>query len=138
MADVPVASSELVRRRMERQGRRDTGPEMLVRRQLHQRGVRYRVDARLEPDLRVRGDIVWKKRRIVVFIDGCFWHGCPEHGTSAKRNAAWWCEKIAGNVTRDRRYDAELRGRGWTVLRYWEHESPETVAVDIACHLVIA
>jgi DNA mismatch endonuclease (patch repair protein) len=116
---------------MERQRRRDTAPELLVRRLLHARGQRFRVDARLEPDLRVRGDIVWRSQKIAVFIDGCFWHGCPLHTTSPKANARWWQEKIATNVARDRRTDRALGDRGWHVLRFWEHESPVEVVDSI-------
>lgn len=117
------------RARMERQRRRDTKPELAIRRELHRRGIRFRVDVRPEPALRVRGDIVWKVRRLVVMIDGCFWHGCPIHATSPKNNAEWWSEKIAANIQRDRRTDRELLERGWTVIRFWEHEDP-VVVVD--------
>lgn len=121
----------MVRARMQRQRRRDTKPEVEVRRLLHAAGIRFRVDARLEPDLRVRGDIVWRGRKVVVFVDGCFWHGCPRHATQPKANADWWRDKLAANVARDRRTDAELAARGWRVLRYWEHEPPTEVATDL-------
>jgi DNA mismatch endonuclease (patch repair protein) len=127
----PEASSPVVRARMQRQRRRDTKPEVEVRRLLHAAGIRFRVDARLEPDLRVRGDIVWRGRKVVVFVDGCFWHGCPRHATQPKANADWWRDKLAANVARDRRTDAELAARGWRVLRYWEHEPPTEVATDL-------
>jgi DNA mismatch endonuclease (patch repair protein) len=127
----PGASSPDVRARMRRQRRRDTKPEVEVRRLLHSAGVRFRVDAKLEPDLRVRGDIVWRGRKVVVFVDGCFWHGCPEHATQPKANADWWRDKLAANVARDRRTDAELVARGWRVLRYWEHEPATRVAADL-------
>jgi DNA mismatch endonuclease (patch repair protein) len=117
---------------MQRQRRRDTKPEVEVRRLLHAAGLRFRVDVKPEPDLRVRADIVWRGRRIAVFIDGCFWHGCPQHATQPKANADWWRDKLAGNVARDRRTDAELTARGWRVLRYWEHEAPAEVAADLA------
>jgi DNA mismatch endonuclease (patch repair protein) len=116
---------------MQRQRRRDTKPEVEIRRLLHAAGFRFRVDTILEPDLRARGDIVWRGRKTVVFVDGCFWHGCPEHATQPKANADWWREKLAGNVTRDRRTDAELTARGWRVLRYWEHERPTDVVQDL-------
>jgi DNA mismatch endonuclease (patch repair protein) len=76
----------------------------------------------------MRGDVVWKTRKIIVMIDGCYWHGCPTHGTSPKSNAKWWRAKIGANVERDRRHNVLLRERGWTVLRFWEHESPGLVA----------
>ena len=117
---------------MSRQRRRDTQPELLVRRILHSRGVRYRVNSAPVPGLRTKADLVWKGLRLAVFIDGCFWHGCPEHATRPKANEAWWAEKLDTNVQRDRRTDRELTSRGWTVLRFWEHEQPETAA-DAIC-----
>lgn len=131
----PAASSRVVRSRMSKQRRRDTQPELLVRRILHSRGIRYRVDTRPEADLRCKADLSWKGLRLVVFIDGCFWHGCPEHKTSPKANEEWWASKLAGNVQRDRRTDGELSRRGWTVMRFWEHEDPEAVA-DAICHQI--
>ena len=116
---------------MQQQRRRDTKPEIEVRRRLHAAGLRFRVDVKPEPDLRVRADIVWRGRRIAVFLDGCFWHGCPTHGTRPKTNADWWSAKLAANVARDRRTDEELTSRGWRVLRYWEHEPPADVAADL-------
>lgn len=118
----PTASSAAVRARMQKQRRRDTDAEMQVRRRLHAAGIRYRVDSKPEPDLRTRGDIVWRGLRVVVFIDGCYWHGCPLHATRPKANAQWWARKLDGNVATDRRNDAALTARGWLVLRYWEHE----------------
>lgn len=120
---------------MQRQKRRDTGCEMAVRRQLHTEGIRYRVDFRPLSDERFRVDIGWKSRRIAVFIDGCFWHACPEHVTIPKRNAEWWETKLMANSARDRRTDEVLRSRGWTVLRFWEHEPPGDVAAAIRTHL---
>lgn len=131
----PVASSVSVRSRMSRQRRRDTQAEMLVRQLLHARGVRYRVDARPEPDLRCKGDILWRGLRLIVFIDGCFWHACPDHATSPRANGDWWASKLAENVRRDRRTDSELAARGWTVLRFWEHEEPAAVADAICARL---
>lgn len=127
-SEKPAASSDAVRVRMSRQKRRDTKAEILIRSELHARGVRFRVDVRPETDLRARGDIVWRGLRLVVFVDGCFWHGCPQHATRPTANAEWWAAKLDANVARDRRTDGELRGRGWTVLRFWEHESAESVA----------
>ena len=120
---------------MSKQRRRDTAPELMVRRILFSRGVRYRVDARPEPDLRCKADIMWRGCRLVVFIDGCFWHGCPVHATRPKANEEWWARKLDGNVQRDRRIDAELTLRGWTVLRFWEHEDPSSVADAICIEL---
>ena len=127
----PAPASVAVRTRFRRQGRRDTVPELAVRRRLHARGVRYRVDVRPCRETRARGDLVWKGRRLVVFIDGCFWHQCT-CGHRPTVNGAWWAEKLAANVARDRRTDAVLIGLGWRVLRFWEHEDPDDVA-DAIC-----
>ncbi|WP_419179660.1 very short patch repair endonuclease [Mycolicibacterium austroafricanum] len=128
----PVASSISVSSRMSKQRRRDTEPELMVRRILFRRGIRYRVDAKPEPDIRCKADIVWRRLRLVVFIDGCFWHGCPVHATRPKANVDWWAQKLDGNIRRDRRIDAELAALGWTVMRFWEHEDPSLVA-DAIC-----
>jgi DNA mismatch endonuclease (patch repair protein) len=125
---MPEPLNNTIRVRMQRQRRRDTALELEIRKALHAHGHRFRVDFRMEPALRTRGDIVFTRKRLVVFIDGCFWHGCPEHATAPKTNAAWWRDKLAANVARDRRVDEQLRLRGWTVLRIWEHE-PATDAV---------
>jgi DNA mismatch endonuclease, patch repair protein len=99
---------------------------MALRRELHRRGLRFRVDHRIDIDglRRRRVDIVFTRRRVAVFVDGCFWHACPQHATSPEANSAWWATKLAGNVTRDRDTDARLAAAGWTVVRVWEHESP--------------
>jgi DNA mismatch endonuclease (patch repair protein) len=110
---------------------RDTKPELAVRRLLHAAGLRYRVNFRPSPTLRRTADIVFTRRRIAVFIDGCFWHGCPIHGTSPKANAGYWGPKRAANVARDRDTTTQLVAAGWTVLRYWEHEDPTAVAAAI-------
>jgi len=127
----PRASSNDALLRMVRQRRRDTGPEMAIRRLLHARGLRYRVDAKL-PGMRRRADLIFSSARVAVFIDGCFWHGCPDHGTRPKANAAWWTEKIETNVKRDRDTDRCLAADGWIVVRVWEHEVPEAAAARVA------
>lgn len=131
LGDRPRASSESVRARMRRQRSKDTAPETQVRRALHSRGVRFRTDVKVEPDLRTRADIAWRGLKLAIFIDGCFWHGCPEHATRPAANAAWWAQKLEMNKARDRRTNGILTERGWTVRRYWEHEPPEAVAEDI-------
>lgn len=110
--------------------RRDTRPELDVRRLLHAAGLRYRVDFAPLGGRR-RADIVFTRKRVAVFIDGCYWHSCPEHATSPTRNADYWVPKLARNVERDREIDQRLGDAGWTVLRYWEHEKAETVAQAI-------
>ncbi|MCT1515623.1 very short patch repair endonuclease [Dietzia cercidiphylli] len=120
---------------MKKQKRKDTKCELAVRRQLHRSGVRFRVDFRPLPDQLFRVDVGWKGRKVAVFIDGCFWHGCPEHGSLPKSNSNWWAAKLDGNRARDRRADSALRTAGWTVLRFWEHENPESVAKVIVATL---
>ncbi len=112
--------------------RRDTSTELLVRRRLHADGLRYRVDfAPLASNRRRRADIVFTRAKVAVFIDGCFWHGCPEHGTQPKTNADYWAPKLARNVERDRETTAALKAEGWRVLRFWEHEDAATVALQV-------
>lgn len=101
---------------------RDTGPEMAVRSALHRRGLRFRVQARPLPELRRTADVVFRPARVAVFVDGCFWHGCPKHGTQPTRNRAYWSPKIARNRERDRETDALLLDAGWLPVRVWEHE----------------
>lgn len=114
--------------RMAKQRRRDTRAEMNIRRLLHARGLRYRVDAAIPGLPRRRADITFASSRVVVFIDGCFWHGCPAHKTAPKSNVAWWALKLARNVERDRETDSHLADLGWRVVRIWEHEDPECAA----------
>ena len=125
----------VVRRQMQSQKTTGTGIEMAVRKRLHAQGYRYRVNCKLLPDRRFKGDIVWLGRRLVVFLDGCFWHGCPLHGTTPKSNTEWWEVKITANRERDRLVNELLCDRGWTVLRFWEHDDPVAVAGSIARHL---
>lgn len=107
---------------------RDTGPEMAVRRLIHAAGLRFRVDHRPLAELNRRADLVFTRAHVAVFIDGCFWHGCPRHHTVAKANADFWAEKVAKNRQRDVETDRLLRDAGWIVLRSWEHEDAAAVA----------
>lgn len=109
---------------------RDTRPEMAVRRLLHAAGARYRVDFAPLGGTR-RADIVFTRDRIAVFIDGCFWHCCPDHGTSPARNRDYWEPKLQRNAERDREVTEALKGGGWIVLRFWEHEDPQLVTAKI-------
>ncbi|MBH0119867.1 very short patch repair endonuclease [Rhodococcus sp. HM1] len=113
---------------MSRQRRRDTAPEVALRRELHRRGLRFFVDRAPLPGLRRRADLVFPRRHLAVYVDGCFWHRCPVHATDPKNNSEWWAAKLAGNVARDRDTDARLTAAGWTVVRIWEHEDPLTAA----------
>ena len=128
----PAPANEAVRRRMSRQARRDTAPEVALRRALHRRGLRYRVGIRPVPELRGAADIVFTAARVAVYVDGCFWHMCPEHSTMPATNAAWWKAKLEGNRMRDRRTDEVLARHGWEVVRVWEHEEPEEAAERVA------
>jgi DNA mismatch endonuclease (patch repair protein) len=110
---------------MQANRRRDTGPELALRRSLHARGWRFRVDYPPFPGLRRRADVVFTRRRVAVYVDGCFWHSCPMHGTTAKANASFWADKLEMNRRRDWDTDQRLREAGWTVVRVWEHETPE-------------
>lgn len=110
---------------------RDTRPELALRSAVHALGLRYRVGIRPEPDVRRTADIVFTKVRVAVFLDGCFWHGCPEHYRPAKKNSQFWETKIQGNKARDSDTDARLREVGWHVIRIWEHEDPATAATWI-------
>ena len=124
--------TDIVRRRMSVTRGRDTAPELAVRRLLHARGWRYRVNFRPLLELRRTVDVAFTKRRLAVMIDGCFWHGCPEHGRREFRsNVEYWPSKIASNVARDTDTNSRLEALGWIVLRYWEHEDPAKVASRI-------
>lgn len=107
---------------------RDTKPELALRSALHHRGLRFRVQRRVCPDLRVTVDIAFGPARVAVFVDGCFWHRCPDHGTTPAANRDWWRQKLEANVARDRRADAALTERGWTVIRVWEHDDVDSMA----------
>lgn len=111
---------------------RDTRPERAVRSLLHRRGHRFRTNLRLQTGAgTVRPDIVFTRRRVAVFIDGCYWHCCPEHGTRPRTNVEYWDAKLRMNVERDVRMTAALLAEGWQVVRIWEHESPEQAAAAI-------
>jgi len=126
----PSASSEVIRDRMRNTKRRDTKPEIELRSALHRLGFRFRVDVPINGSRR-RSDIVLISDQVVVYVDGCFWHGCPEHGTIPKQNRQWWIEKLAANRARDDETDADLAAHGWTVLRFWEHEDPHAAATAV-------
>lgn len=122
--------------------RTDTKPEVRLRSALHRRGLRFRKDFLIRAgEVRVRPDIVFTRLKLAVFVDGCFWHACPEHRSIPSRNREYWQPKLASNVDRDRKVDSALRGTGWSVERVWECEQTENAAGHIERtyrHLVVA
>jgi DNA mismatch endonuclease (patch repair protein) len=117
---------------MSRQANRDTSPEIAVRRLLYAAGYRYRLHRKVPGMPRRTIDIAFPGTKVAVFLDGCFWHGCPEHATQPKANKEWWRQKLDQNISRDLETTERLSEEGWTVLRFWEHESPDTVADRVA------
>jgi len=115
-------SSAGVSERMSRVRRRDTAPELELRSELHRRGLRYRVDRRPLEGIPSRADLVFGPAKVAVYVDGCFWHSCPEHGTMPRSNEAFWLQKLTRNQERDAATNAALTEAGWTVVRIWEHE----------------
>jgi DNA mismatch endonuclease (patch repair protein) len=128
--ETPVASSEAVSAQMRRMGRRNTAPELALRSELTSRGLRYRLHRR---DLPGTPDLAFVTARVAVFVDGCFWHGCPEHGVMPKANRDWWQSKLAANQTRDKKNDRALVDAGWLPVHVWEHEDPAVAAASLAC-----
>ena len=124
----PPRSSPAVSKTMSKIRRRDTKLELKVRRELHRRGLRFRVDYAAVPG---RPDIAFTRVMVAVFLDGCFWHGCPLHGTSPKSNADWWKAKITRNLERDARVRDQLEDLGWLVLRYWAHDDVDDICDEI-------
>jgi DNA mismatch endonuclease (patch repair protein) len=117
---------------MSRTGARDTAPELALRQALHASGLRYRVQRQLLSGVRRRADVVFGPAKVAVFVDGCFWHGCPKHASWPKHNRDFWREKIEANRRRDHDTDARLAADGWLVVRVWEHEDPLLAAEHIA------
>ena len=134
----PVPASANVSAAMRGNRKRDTGPELRLRSLLHARGLRFRANLELiVPGLRVRPDIVFSRRRVAVFVDGCFWHSCRWHGTRPRVNTHYWLPKLKGVAARDRRVKRLLTRAGWTVIRFWEHVPPERAADLIGGALVV-
>lgn len=132
----PGASSEQVSRRMSRLKRKDNEAELAVRRLLHAAGYRYRVHHPVPGLPRRTIDIAFTRAKVAVFIDGCFWHGCPEHGTRPLANRSWWAGKLEANMARDLDTSRWLEASEWRVLRAWEHESPHAVVQRVRCVLL--
>jgi DNA mismatch endonuclease (patch repair protein) len=117
---------------MKKVRQRDTSAELTLRSQLHALGLRYRIQVAVLSKPRRVADVAFKGLRVAVFVDGCFWHGCPKHATWPKQNAGFWRAKILANQQRDRDTDDRLRSEGWAVVRAWAHEPPEHVAAKVA------
>ncbi|MEV5498165.1 very short patch repair endonuclease [Nonomuraea fuscirosea] len=126
-----LTTTPAVSRRMSRQRSRNTHVEVLLRKELHRAGLRFRVHRRPVPGLRREADVVFGPARVAVFVDGCYWHGCPQHATWPKTNADFWREKINRNRERDRDTDQKLIDVGWLPIRVWEHEDPKQAAMSI-------
>ncbi|MGH8590190.1 MAG: very short patch repair endonuclease [Gammaproteobacteria bacterium] len=118
----PKASSQLVRRVMQANTGKTTEPERKLRSIVHRMGLRFRADARPDPSLRCKADLVFRRCKVCVFVDGCYWHGCAVHFAVPRQNGPWWAEKIADNRSRDMKRTSELEALGWTVIRLWEHD----------------
>jgi DNA mismatch endonuclease, patch repair protein len=110
---------------------RDTKPEVALRSAVHALGLRYRVSVRPINGLRRTADLVFTRAKVAVFLDGCFWHGCPQHHTVAVTNARFWADKVEGNRARDRDTDRQLSEVGWTTVRVWEHEDCREAALRV-------
>ena len=131
----PGASSKAVSRRMTNARRRDTAPEVALRREIHALGFRYRVAYPIPGQRRRTIDLAFTRCRVAVFVDGCFWHGCPEHGTNPQQNSEWWLQKFRANRTRDLDTNRILDELGWTVVRVWEHEDPKVAAALVGASI---
>ena len=124
----PAPLNGTVSAQMQRMPRASTGPELALRRELHRLGLRFRVN---HPGLPGRPDIALTRAKVAVFVDGCFWHRCSEHGTLPKNNSQWWLTKLERNVARDREKDAALAELGWVTVHVWEHEDPTAAAARL-------
>ena len=127
-----ATSSPEASRRMQRVRQKSTSAEHALRRELHARGLRYRLHVRVLTKPRRVADVTFSGLRVAVFVDGCFWHGCPQHATWPKQNAEFWRAKIEANMARDADTDERLRAEGWKVIRVWAHEAPARVAAQVA------
>ncbi|RSZ65433.1 very short patch repair endonuclease [Corynebacterium hylobatis] len=128
LGDRPAPLNIHVRNQMRNMPRAGSLIERAVRSELHRRGLRFRVNFRGVPGT---PDIAFTRAKIAVFIDGCFWHACPLHGTMPFNNREWWKAKLLRNQERDREKDAALEALGWLPLHYWEHDDPEEIADEI-------
>jgi DNA mismatch endonuclease (patch repair protein) len=133
---IPAPTSEAAAAVMRGNRSRDTKPELALRRELHRRGWRYRLHERPEPNIRATADILFPPRRVAVFVDGCFWHGCPDHTRPVRSNQTYWREKIARNQERDLATTKRLEEAGWRVVRIWEHVPAHRAAEIVEAELL--
>jgi DNA mismatch endonuclease, patch repair protein len=132
----PHPSTQAASATMRGNRKRDTRPELAVRSALHRRGLRFRVQRRVAAGgVVVRPDIVFGREKTAVFVDGCFWHGCPKHGTTPRSNTWYWAPKLERNIRRDRFVDRELQLAGWFVIRVWEHDGPSSAVAKVVAAL---
>jgi DNA mismatch endonuclease (patch repair protein) len=134
--NVPTASSAAARKRMQSTRQRDTAPELALRSILHRMGLGYRVDHKPLPSLRRKADVVFVGAGVAVYVDGCFWHGCPQHATWPKENADFWREKIEANRKRDADTDQRLADAGWIAIHVWEHEDSASASERVQAVVV--
>jgi DNA mismatch endonuclease, patch repair protein len=133
----PAASERSVRERMKTTRQRNTPGELGLRAELYSRGLRFRVHFKPLAEIRREADIAFPKERVAVFVDGCFWHSCPLHGTLPRTNRAWWDLKLRSNRARDADTDARLLASGWESVRFWEHENAADAANALSCTLAV-
>ncbi len=128
----PVPSSPAVTALMRANRKVDTSPELRLRSALHRQGLRFRKHIRIDAGgTRVTPDVTFPRKRVAVFVDGCFWHGCPEHGTHPRTNSSYWSAKLTRNRERDGRVDSALSSAGWQVVRVWEHVPAEDAVANV-------
>lgn len=132
----PGSSGTVVSRRMSVLPRKDNPRERAVRSALHARGLRFRVTYKVPGLARRSIDVAFTRARVAVFLDGCFWHGCPDHGTAPRSNGGWWAQKIQTNQLRDADTTRYLTEGGWLVVRIWEHV-PVTDAAELIADAVV-
>lgn len=134
-ADRSWASSQGVRRSMQSNRSRDTRPELVLRSALHRRGLRFRKHLRPIPGLPCTVDVAFPRERLAIFVDGCFWHSCPDHGSYPISNGDWWRAKLDATRRRDEHNGKALTEAGWTVLRIWEHDDLDSAVAEVAATL---
>ena len=131
-ARAPIASSPRVRKVMQATPSRDTAPERALRSALHRMGLRFLKNKEPASGIGCKADVIFQRAKVCVFMDGCFWHGCPKHFRAPKTNTEWWLEKVRDNQERDKKKTNLIKKQGWVVLRYWEHDTQRNKVIKIA------